>query len=338
VQRTFEDMANVTQRAAELTRALLAFSRKQHGSPRSVRLADVLRTVQPIVARLAGEAIAVSVEPPPDDVVVRVDQGQLELALLNLVSNARDAMPTGGALRLRGGAVELGEADPGRPAGLRAGAYATIELADTGTGMTADVMAHLFEPFFTTKPTGKGTGLGLATSHGTVRQAGGAITVDSRPGAGSTFRILLPLSGEPPTAEPAPPSALAGERGSERVLVVEDEPAVRRATVRVLEGLGYQVHAAGSAEEALAMPAELLGRIDLLVSDVVLGGMRGTELAERLRTAHGTPAVLMSGYLADDAREALAASGTRVLAKPFTPEVLGRSVRQALDAAPRRAP
>lgn len=330
-QSTFEDLANVTQRAAELTRGLLAFSRKQHTRPRNVRVWDVLRSVLPIVTRLMTERIRVDLELVPEEPVVRIDPGQLELTMINLASNARDAMPRGGTLTIRGSVADLGENDPLRPAELRPGRHVQIDVQDTGSGMAPEVLEHAFEPFFTTKRSGQGTGLGLATSHGTIRQAEGAITVESEVGVGTCVRILLPVTQGEATRLDEAEDPQAPTRGQERLLIVEDEPAVRRQTVRLLQELGYEVYSAASAEDALGLPEGLLDQVELLVSDVVLPGMSGIELAQRFQEQRKRPVVLMSGYIGDEIEALAARSHYRVLAKPFTPRALAVWVRSALD-------
>jgi CheY-like chemotaxis protein len=256
--------------------------------------------------------------------------------LLNLVDKARDAMPSGGSLRIRTRNARL-DADAARShPESRPGDYVAVEVSDTGCGMTPDVLARLFEPFFTTKPQGAGTGLGLAMCYGIVKQADGHILVESEPGRGSRFTVLLPR--QPAGASPVEPGARPLSRGgSETVLLVEDDATVRELTARVLRETGYAVLAAGDAAEAIDCVERHAGRIDLLLTDVVMPGGSGHELAETLRARDARLAVLyMSGYTPDFVlRKGLAQDSVAFLAKPFTDAALVDAVRRALDA---RAP
>jgi signal transduction histidine kinase/ActR/RegA family two-component response regulator len=328
-----EDLAAVkgaAERARDLTRRLLVFSRKQPLEVRPVDLSATVSDVLGMLGRIVGEQVRLETRLAERLPAVRVDRGQVEVALVNLATNARDAMPQGGTLRIATGEVVLGEAEAA-PLAVPAGRYVTIEVQDSGTGIADDVLAHLFEPFYTTKPIGRGTGLGLASVHGVVRQHGGAVQVETAPGRGTTFRLLLPATDEPAAdSEPGPPAA---PRGDEQVLVVEDDDGVRRFVVQALGGLGYQVASAEDAERALAL-ARARGRpFDLLVTDVVMPGRSGRELLEQLgREGLAARVLYLSGYPRDVFGDhATPAGGAPLLAKPFTAQDLGAAVRRALD-------
>ena len=330
------DLRQVSERAAELTRSLLAFARRQVTETRSVTVAHLLREAEPILRRVTGETVELRLEPGTDGLAVRTDPGKIQLALINLVSNARDAMPGGGTVTISAREVRLGQGDLDRPPELAPGRWVVLDVRDTGIGMTPEVRSRVFEPFFTTKGA-SGTGLGLATSHGIARQLGGTITVSSTPGRGASFRVYLSshTEGDPFLAPDLPKPGSVG--GTERILLVEDDADVRRVASRTLQDVGYQVREAKSAEEALALTEGDLGAAQLLVSDVRLGGMSGAQLAERL--AHRFPALrvlLVSGYVEDAGALSIVSSGRFLfLAKPFSPDGLVARVREALDAAPR---
>jgi PAS domain S-box-containing protein len=328
------DIRAAGERAANLTRQLLAFSRKQLLEPRLVDVHDVLRDMERMLRRLIGEDIDLETDFAADPSWVKVDPGQLEQVVMNLAVNARDAMPRGGRVTLRTRTVEPSEApDADETAGRRLRPRVAISIRDTGTGITPEVKARLFEPFFTTKAVGKGTGLGLATVYGIVKQSGGDITVESEPGKGSTFTVVLP-SQPPPRGKGSGASLHAAPRGTETVLAVEDEDAVRRIVRIALESTGYRVLEARSGPEALVAAARHGGKIDLVLTDVVMPEMSGRELAERIRKEKpGIRILYMSGYT-DDAimRHGIVESGVAFLQKPFSPLVLARKVREVLDA------
>jgi PAS domain S-box-containing protein len=324
--------------AAALTRQLLAFSRQQIVEPRLVRLEQVVTGAEKMLKRLIGEDVELVSVAGPEPATVFIDPGQLEQVLMNLVVNARDAMPRGGALTIEARVTELDDnyVRTHRPA--VAGRYALLAVSDTGIGMDEETRARIFEPFFTTKEPGKGTGLGLATVYGIVKQNGGFIWVYSEPGLGSTFKVYLPLAeqGAMPAAAPAPTGDHAGQ-GTETVLLVEDSPAVRSATRAILSRYGYAVLEAPDSEVALRIAASHGGPIHLLLTDVVMPGASGRELAEQIaRIRPGTKVLFMSGYT-DDAivRHGLLQSEIAFLQKPFSPEVLARKVRQVLDSGRR---
>jgi len=329
-----EEIRKAGDRAAALTRQLLAFSRRQVLKPVVLDLDVVVAGIAPMLRRLVGEQIEFRVLAPPDLNRVRADPAQVEQVLLNLVVNARDAMPGGGTLTIEMANVELDDDYVRTHPHVAPGPYVQLAVSDTGVGMDAATMAHLFEPFFTTKPAGEGTGLGLATAYGIVTQSGGHIAAYSEPGQGSTFRVYLPrvtAAVEPVLAAAAGPAP----GGSEAVLVVEDEDVVRSYAERVLKGLGYDVSAARSGVEALALVADHPEPFDLLVTDVMLPGMNGRELSDQLTARKPSLRTLfVSGYTQDAIvhRGALDA-GVAFLGKPFTPHALGHAVRDVLDAS-----
>jgi PAS domain S-box-containing protein len=327
------------ERAVSLTRQLLAFSRQQILKPTDLDANTVVTSMTAMLRSVIGEDIVLKLIPADVPAIVRADAGQLEQVILNLALNARDAMPGGGALTLAVWRANLDDDVARRwgvPVGL--GPYVVIEVSDTGEGMDAETQRRVFEPFFTTKDKGRGTGLGLATVYGIVKQSGGYIWVDSSPGAGSTFEIWLPRIQN--RVEPGRPSprACTIARGTETVLVVEDEYAVRTLARRVLEEAGYTVFDAAGADQALTTLRTCNKPIDLLCTDVVMPGVNGRELAQEVAIMCPTVKVLyMSGY--DDGVLAVRMRGSggalppeiALLEKPFTPETLTRRVRDVLD-------
>jgi PAS domain S-box-containing protein len=332
LRRYTDDILKAVNRGAALTRQLQAFGRRQPRRLRLVDLNDVVAEREPLLRRLAGEEVHVVTILDRDVAPVRADVGQLERILMNLVSNARDAMPRGGRLVVETGSADLTEEGADSAAGVRPGRYATLAVSDSGEGMSADVQSHLFEPFFTTKDPGKGAGLGLATIHGVVAQNGGHVLVHSEAGLGSTFKVYLPLAEETAT----PPMRAADEpppAGSETVLVLEEEPGLRRILQECLESGGYTVLPAGDGDAAIGVSARHDASIHLLLTDVVLPGAEGRTLAEKLRARRPEMSVL---YMSGDSREATGLrAGTggdpAVLEKPFTASGLLRAVRTALD-------
>jgi signal transduction histidine kinase/ActR/RegA family two-component response regulator len=325
-------------KAGALTQQLLAFSRKQILAPKVLDLNAVVTGMEKMLRRLIGEDVDLAIVLDPALGHVKADPGQLEQVILNLAVNARDAMPQGGRLTLETASVELDEAYVRRHPGAQRGPHVVLAVSDTGVGMDAEAQARLFEPFFTTKGPGRGTGLGLATVYGIVKQSGGNIWVFSEPGRGTTFKICLPqadAAAAPVEPERARTQAL---QGSETVLLVEDEADLRDLAREILQMYGYTVLAAGHPAEALRLGQQHEGSIHLLLTDVVMPGMSGRELADRLAPRHGAMQVLyMSGYT-DEAivRHGVLAEGTAFLQKPFTPDTLARQVRQVLAAAPAR--
>ena len=330
------DASDATDRATALTRGLLAFGRKQTLERSIVDAADITRGLERMVARIASEKIRVVTETSWRDARVMVDRGQIEQVLLNLAINACDAMPEGGLLRVAvlDGALTAQEA---QARGVEAGSYVRILVSDTGTGMDDRTKASLFEPFFTTKPVGRGTGLGLAVAHGIVTQHGGIIDVSSALGAGSTFEVWLPRVVQPTTsiaaavASSRPPPR--GLRERETILVVEDEPGVRRATVRILESYGYRVLVASDGASALAIAAALES-IDLVVSDVVMPDLDGPAVVARLRERWpALKALFVSGYTADHFASGSAVRNDTLLQKPYRPKELAKAVTEAMYGA-----
>jgi CheY-like chemotaxis protein len=316
------------ERARALTRQLLAFGRKQVLRPRPLDVNGKVTDVASMLRRVIGEDITLEtvLEPAPWPVVA--DAGQLEQVLMNLAVNARDAMPNGSTLRLRTENVTVA---PDALADVPAGAYTTLVVEDTGIGVAPEVRPHLFEPFFTTKPVGKGTGLGLATVHGIVEQSGGFVHVESAPGRGSRFTVLLPAAATSvPTCDAACAPASDARGSRETILLVEDEEGVRTVVRRHLERQGYVVRVASTGAEALRL-AE--ARVDLVITDLVMPEQSGRVLGERLaaRWPH-LPVLYMSGYTDDEIfRRGLGDARAAFLEKPFTAEQLARAVRQALS-------
>jgi two-component system cell cycle sensor histidine kinase/response regulator CckA len=333
VHQDLAEVERAARRAAALTSQLLSYARRQMVVPTSVDLNATLSALTPMMRRLLGEDVEVIEELAESLAPTRVDPGQLEQVLLNLVANARDAMPSGGRLLLRTREAVLTEDAARLQAEARAGSYVAIDVEDTGIGMSPEVQAHIFEPFFTTKPTGSGTGLGLAMCYGIVKQADGHIMVESEPGAGSRFTVLLPQNGDH-TRAAGTADVSSGRQGSETILLVEDDETVRGVTLRILEGMGYAVLEARNPAEARARIGETDRRIDLLLTDIVMPGGSGRELAEELTAAHPGMAVLfMSGYTADVIlRQGVVQESVAFLAKPFTEAALAEALRNTLES------
>jgi len=315
-------------RAADLTRQLLAFSRQQVLAPQVLDLNEVVADMDRLLRRLLGEDIDLRIVPAQDVGAVRADPGQLEQVIVNLAVNARDAMPKGGKLTIETANATLDEsyATPGR--------YVLLAVSDSGVGMDPETQARIFEPFFTTKERGQGTGLGLATVYGIVKQSGGYIWVYSEVGHGTTFKVYLPRVDapvEPVIAVPAAPAAAL--HGTETILVVEDQEEVRNLIRRMLEARGYRVLVAGSGQEAVSLADVRRGAIDLMVTDVVMPGMGGREVAQLLGPNHPDMKVLyLSGYTDESiVHRGLLEPGLAFLPKPFSAEVLARKVREVLD-------
>ena len=336
LRSSLREIHRAGERAAALTRQLLAFSRKQVLQPELLDLNAVVSEVEKLLRRLIGEDVALVTRLDPALGSVKADPGQLEQVLMNLAVNARDAMPEGGTLTIETANAMLDTGFAMAHPGARSGEYAVLTVADTGIGMSDEVRSHAFEPFFTTKDQGKGTGLGLATAYGIVKQSDGYITVDSEAGRGTTFRIYLPRA-----AGAAVPSGLGerpaqSPRGTETILLVEDEPGVRRLSRTILEAQGYSVLEAASGDEALKVARSHTGVIHLVATDVIMPGMSGRVLWDRLRVLRPDARVLfMSGYTDDAiARHGVLERGIAFLQKPFTPQRLAEKVREVLDAAP----
>jgi len=320
--------------AAALTRQLLAFSRKQVIEPRVLDLNQLIATMQKMLVRMIGESYELRTVAAEGLGAVRADPGLLEQAIMNLVVNARDAMPDGGVITLETANVAPEDEHRSVHPLVPAGPLVMVAVTDGGSGMTDEVKRHLFEPFFTTKPRGQGTGFGLATTYGAIRQSGGVIEVESEPGRGTTFRIFLPAVTEDAEAltraSPEPPAPSVG--GRETILVVEDDPGVREVAARALLSAGYRVLTAVSGEQALAMAAAATEPIHLLLTDVVMPGMNGRELAERLLPLHTETRVLYTSGYAEDiiAHHGVLEEGIQFLQKPFTIQSLARKVNDIL--------
>ena len=330
-----EIIRDAATRAQDLIRQLLAFSARQVLQPVVLDLNALVDNVHKMLRRLIGEDITLAATLAPGLGRVRADPGQLEQVLVNLAVNARDAMPTGGRLALTTANVDVEPPPPGAGAGgpVPPGRYVVLQVTDTGSGMDAITQARVFEPFFTTKPRGRGTGLGLATVYGIVRQSGGHVAVESAPGAGTTFRMYLPRVDAPLAVAPASqrPAAAAG---SGTILLVEDERLVRVLARKVLEQAGYRVLVAEGGAQALELARGHSGVIDLVLTDVVMPEMSGREVVRRLLQERPAVRVLyMSGY-SDEAvaQHGVLDAGTSFIAKPFTPATLATKIREVLEA------
>ena len=333
VRHDIQQIDQAAERASGLVRQLLAFSRKQVLQPRILDLNHVVGGMDKMLQRLLPEDVSLETHLDPSLERVTADPGSVEQVIMNLVVNARDAMPNGGRIRVETANVALGAEYEHRPEALPAGPAVMLSVSDTGMGMDPGTRARIFEPFFTTKGPGKGTGLGLSTVYGIVRQTGGSISVYSQPGEGTTFRVYFPVSTSGAEAPAPEPVRETWPTGTETVLLAEDEDQVRTFVQRVLEGQGYRVLAAANGAEALAMADAQAGQIHLLVSDVVMPSMSGPELAKLVRKNRPSVHVIfLSGYSADAiARHGVLAPDSVFLQKPVTPGALARLVRQVLD-------
>jgi signal transduction histidine kinase len=329
-----EEIRRSAERGGQLTHQLLAFSRRQPLDPRIVRVNDIILQMEKMLRRVIGEDIELVTIPAASRDAVEADASRLEQVIMNLVVNARDAMPNGGKLTLETGTVQLSDSYSARRLGIRPGQHVTISVSDTGVGMDEETQSHLFEPFFTTKIPGRGTGLGLATAYGIVRQSGGAIGIVSELGKGATARIYLPVAEVKAEAAPGkapPPEPLTG---AETILLVEDEARVRKLIVDVLAARGYRVLEATRGREAVRLAAAHKGPIHLAVVDVVIPEMSGPDVIREIQPNHPEIRVLyISGYT-DEAimHHGILESGAAFLQKPFLPDVLARRVREVLDA------
>jgi two-component system, cell cycle sensor histidine kinase and response regulator CckA len=334
-RNSVEQIMKAGERAAELTHQLLTFSRRQVVRPKVLDLNTVVTATAVMLRRLIGEHIELRIVAGPDLAKIHADAGQLHQVILNLAVNSRDAMPNGGTLILETQNVELGEAYGGANATIRPGHYVMLAVTDTGIGMDEQTRSRLFEPFFTTKAQGHGTGLGLSTVYGIVKQSNGEIVVYSEPGHGTCVKIYFPVVAEEPVEDTSEGLRSQVLSGTETILLVEDEEAVRRLVRRTLEKQGYQILVAASGTEALEIVQGHAGRIHLVISDVVMPQMGGRQLAERLQALRPEIRVLfVSGYT----ENSILSSGNLVegeafLQKPFTPLALARRVRELLDMA-----
>jgi len=334
-RRRLEHMLQAAERAAGLTRQLLAFSRKQVQQPRLLDLNTVAADLQNMFERILGEDIESEVRPGAGLGLVNADPTQIEQVLLNLIVNARDAMPKGGRLTIETANAELDDAYATAHPPALAGRFVMLAISDSGTGMDAETQQRAFEPFFTTKPRGEGTGLGLATVYGIVKQSGGYIWLYSEPGRGTTFKVYLPRVDEVAHATDAvqPAPAAPVPCGDETLLLVEDSAALREMILEVLEQHGYKVLPAGHGEQALEVLRAHAGAVDLLLTDVVMPKLGGKDLADQVRVLRpGIRVVYMSGYTEGAiSRSGILADGVALLEKPFTSDRLIRAVREALD-------
>jgi signal transduction histidine kinase/CheY-like chemotaxis protein len=335
VDESLNEIREATLSAAALTRQLLAFSRKQVIAPRSLDANELIGRMDKMLKRLIGEDIQLRTIPGENLGSVRADPGLLEQAIVNLVVNARDAMPNGGSLVIETADVTLDSAYQRLHPGGEPGRYVMLAISDTGVGMSDEVKAHIFEPFFTTKPRGEGTGLGLATTYGAVRQSNGFIDLHSVVGKGTTFKIYLPVVGVDAErlTTPSPDDSADLRGGKETVLVVEDEPQVRDLVSRSLSAFGYEVLVASSGGEAVAVATARQTSIQLLLTDLIMPGMNGRDLSERLTQLHPEMRVLFtSGYTENIiAQHGILEPGIEFLSKPYTLEVLAHKVRKVLD-------
>jgi len=336
-EESIKQIGAAAKRAAGLTRQLLTFSRKQQLQPQELNLNEVINAMTKMVGRLLGADITMEFTPAPGLPAVNGDVGMMEQVLLNLVVNARDAMERGGSLSIGTSACEIkGDAAKRNPE-ARPGSFVRLTVSDTGCGIPPDVLPRIFEPFFTTKAEGKGTGLGLATVYGIVKQHQGWIEAESRVGKGTTFHVLLP-AGSKPARTVVEPAAATAERGRrETVMIAEDEPALRRLAARILGSLGYEVLEAASGVEAIQVWEQHGRKVDLLLTDMVMpDGLTGRELAKQMQ-AHdsGLKGIYTSGY-SPETRETtfVFREGTNFLQKPYPPAKLAEIVRQRLDGKP----
>jgi PAS domain S-box-containing protein len=333
LHRSAEAIRTAAERAAGLTMQLLAFSRKQVVQPKIIDVNAALMEMEKLMRRVINEDIQMVLKLSPGLGYVKIDPGQLDQVIMNLVVNARDAMPGGGKLILQTHNVELDDPYVNQHMGSVAGNYVMFSVSDTGTGMDAETLSHIFEPFFTTKETGKGTGLGLSTVYGIVKQANGYVMPYSEPGTGTTIKIYLPRASrqaaDPRSDVPLEPIP----SGAETVLLVEDESALRELTRSILEQAGYVVLEAAGGDQGFQIANETSGNIDLLLTDVVMPGLGGKELSKRIKEVRpGLRVLYMSGYAEDVvAHRGILAHGTVLIQKPFSKRALLTRVRQALD-------
>ncbi|HSB16868.1 MAG TPA: PAS domain S-box protein [Bryobacteraceae bacterium] len=335
LSQELEEIRKAGDRAASLTQQLLAFSRRQLLKPKLIDLNAAVADVEKMLRRLIGEHIELTTVLDPNLGKIKADPGQIQQVIVNLAVNARDAMPGGGRLTVATKNVELHSHHLLEDPLVQPGPYVMVSVADTGTGMSKKILEHIFEPFFTTKEQGKGTGLGLPTVYGIVKQSGGSIRVDSQPGLGATFSVYLPRAED--AADEHQGVKLGGESpgGSETVLLVEDEQDVRELAARILESCGYKVLVASNGDEALTAAAQYPGVIDLMVTDLVMPGMDGRELAQRITAVRPqTKVLLISGYTdAPESRRLPFPPDSAFLQKPFTRSDLASKVRELLDRA-----
>ena len=332
LRRNAEQIQEASQRATSLTRQLLAFSRKQMLAPVVLNVQAVVSDMGKILRRLIGEDVELVTVNAPDLKRVKADRSQIEQVIMNLAVNARDAMPRGGKLTIESANVEFDNSYSRAPMVLMPGRYVMLAVTDNGCGMDADTQAHIFEPFYTTKEKGKGTGLGLATVYGIVKQSGGYVWVYSEIGKGTTFKIYLPSVEEEVAPQEKKPAAAALPRGTETVLLVEDEEGVRNLAKEYLESCGYKVLVAEDGNAAIELVSKHSGPIDLVMTDIVMPGISGSDLAKRVESLRpDIRVVYMSGYT-DQAiiHHGILSSDVLLLQKPFTMSTLAHKLREAL--------
>ncbi len=334
LRRELDEILKATDRASSFTRQLLAFSRKQVLQPRVLDLNALIAQLALMLPTVLSDDIKLRINLDPQLGHVKADPGLLEQVLMNLVFNARDAMRDGGELTIQTLNTELDESSVRSHPGAHAGSYVVLVLCDTGHGMSEETQSHIFEPFFTTKDRGKGTGLGLATVYGTVNQSGGFITVSSKVGTGTEIKIFLPRVNEPAEATEAPEALAQSRKGDETILVVEDDDAVRRMTREFLKISGYTVLEARSGADAIQFVERRDQEINLVLTDVLMPGMKGRELVERLaKLRSGIKVLYMSAYTEDAAINiGVLSPGTAFIEKPFSPDDLANKVREVLSA------
>ncbi len=333
-RKSIEEIQKAGDRAALLTRQLLAFSRKQVLQPKVIDLNAVVAGAEKLLQRLIGENIELRAVLNPELCRVKADPGQIEQIIMNLAVNARDAMPSGGKLTIETSNMEFDEAYTAQHPSTRTGPHVMLAVTDTGCGMDAETKAHMFEPFFTTKEFGKGTGLGLSTVYGIVKQSEGFIAVESTPGSGTTFTVYLPPVDAPATIQAAPEKSAKPQRGAETILVVDDEMGIRELAAEYLQRCGYTVLAAGDGEEAKDIAQRHSGPIHLLLTDTMMPKMGGHELVRAMTALRPEVKVIyMSGYLEFNASTHIqSGEGAHYLQKPFELSALATKVRTALES------
>ena len=334
VRTDLRKIETAAERAAGLTRQLLAFARRDVIQPRVLNLNDLVTDVRQLLHRTFGEHIELAADPAADLSSVLADPGQIEQVLVNLAVNARDAMPGGGKLTIKTANIQVDDAYAAPRADLRPGWYVSVKVSDTGTGIPNEIIGRVFEPFFTTKPRGQGTGLGLATSYGIITQAGGTIRIYSEPGLGTTITVLLPATDQASAAEPPPRAKPQGGTG-QVVLIVEDETALREVTRRILDRNGYHVLTAASGPEAIDIITSHPGHIDLLLTDVIMPQMMGKEVAERTCARRpGVRVLYMSGYTQGLlSAQGVLEPGVNLIEKPFSEPALLTKLNDILTQA-----
>jgi two-component system cell cycle sensor histidine kinase/response regulator CckA len=328
-----EEILKAADRAGALTNQLLAFSRRQVMQPRVINVNDVLAQTQKMLQRLIGEDVQLNLSLAADLGNIKADPNHIEQAIVNLAVNARDAMPTGGTITIETANTQLDEHYSKTHLGVKPGEFIMVAVSDTGHGMDSATRQHIFEPFFTTKARGKGTGLGLATVYGMVKQSGGDIWVYSEPGQGSTFKLYFPRVAERVATDAGATMRIESRDGNETILLVEDEKAVRELTARMLKQLGYSALAAASGVEAIEISRSYSGHIALLLTDVVMPQMSGRQVADALvGNRPGLKVLYLSGYTENAVvHHGVLEPGVDFLPKPFTREVLGQKIREVLE-------